>query len=174
MDITDVLGKRRGPQGSDLPDDFDVPDYPPTDEGDDAPGSGDLLAPDPKPRRDKRRNYSGPAKKATAAEKRQINDAMKLMLLTLGGGIAFRDPHCGGAITSNAENIAEKAVPLIARNPAWVAWFCGSTGFLDVMGLLIALRPVAGTVWGHHVTHSIGDEQPGGADDLSVFTAPPL
>lgn len=175
MDITEILGKRQEPTASDLPENLDVPDYPPTDEGDGAPGSADLLTPDPKPRRDRRQTTRAtPAKKATAQEKRQIKDALSLMLLTLGGGISLRDPHCGGAIAGSADNIAEKAVPLIARNPAWVEWFTGTTGFLDVLGLLIALREPASTIWGHHVSHTIGDEHPGGADDLSIFTAPSL
>lgn len=174
MDITEILGRGRGTTDSDLPEDLDVPDYPPTDEGDGAPGPADTLTPDPKPRRDRRTSRPAPAKKATAQEKRQIKDALSLMLLTLGGGISFRDPHCGGAITSSADNIADKAVPLIARNPQWVEWFCGTTGFLDVLGLLIALRETAAVIWGHHVSHTISDEHPGGADDLSIFTAPAL
>lgn len=135
----------------------------------------DVLEPDPKPakRQSKSRSAATSAHKATAAEKRQIKDALTLMQLTLGGGLQFRDPHCGGLILENAENIADKAVPIIARNPRWVEWFCGSAGWLDVMGLLIALRPVLAGVWGHHVTGSVGGES-GDDTDFSAFEAPDL
>lgn len=170
MDVLELLGRDRAEP--ELSGDLAVPDYPPAD--DSAPiYESDLLEPDPAPKHDRKAARSaGPVKKATASQQRQIRDAMELMLITLGGGIAFRDPHCGGSITDNAENIAAKAVPLIARNPRWVEWFCGSTGFLDVMGLLIALRPVGSTFWSHHVSHSI--EAGGEQVDLSRFTAPDL
>lgn len=135
----------------------------------------DVLEPDPKPakRNTKSRPAASSAHKATAAERRQIKDALTLIQLTLGGGLQFRDPHCGGAILENAENIAEKAVPIIARNPRWVEWFCGSAGWLDVFGLLMALRPVVGTFWSHHVTGSLGGESEDAAD-YSGFEAPDL
>lgn len=176
MDIAELLGRSKTDDAPDLPEDLRAPDYPPPNVTDDesVTGGSDLLAPDPKPKRDGRKNRTtaAPAKKATVAQQRQIRDALDLMLTTIGGGIAFRDPHCGGALSDHATNIAEKAVPLIARNPAWVEWFCGSTGFLDVLGLLIALRPVGSTFWGHHVTHTVGEGEAG--VDLSAFTAPNL
>jgi hypothetical protein len=175
MDIAELLGRGKSATDSDLLEDLAVPDYPPADDSEDsAILDGDLLEPDPAPRRDKKALKVGGAlaKKATQAQKRQISDAVEFMLITLGGGLAMRDPHCGGAIADNASNIATRATPLIARNPAWVAWFCGSTGFLDVMGLLMALQPVAATIWGHHVTHTVSEE--GGKVDLSQFTAPDL
>jgi hypothetical protein len=175
MDIAELLGRNRADDASDLPENFSVPDYPPGEDADASPAA-DLLEPDPKPSREARgrkmRPSTTPAKKATAQEKRQIRDALSMMMLTLGGGMAFRDPVCGGAITEHADNIAEKAVPLIARNPAWVEWFCGSTGFLDILGLLIALRPVGATVWSHHVSHST---DAGGAHaDYTNLVAPDL
>lgn len=177
MDIAELLGRNRADSDSDLPEEFSVPDYPPSDGPDDVPETGDVdaLNPDPRPRRDARKSRKSaavPAKKATVAQRKQIEDACSMMLLTLGGGIAFRDPHCGTAITDHADNIANKLVPIIARNPQWVDWFCGTSGWLDVMGLLIALRPVGASFWAHHVTHSIGE----GVEpvDYSQFTAPDL
>lgn len=173
MDIAELLGRSKSHGDSDLPEDFEVPDYPPPEDSDVSPDTFDLLEADPVPHRDRKAlRASAGSKKVTAGQKRQIQDAVQLMLLTLGGGIAFRDAHCGGAITENASNIAAKAAPLISRNPAWVEWFCGSTGFLDVMGLLIALQPVGASIWGHHVTHTV--DTGGGQLDLSRFEAPDL
>lgn len=172
MDIAELLGRSKSHSDSDLPEGLTVPDYPPLEDSDDSPDTFDLLDADPAPRRDRKAlRAAGGSKKTTAGQKRQIQDAVELMLLTFGGGVTFRDAHCGGAITENASNIAAKATPLISRNPAWVEWFCGSTGFLDVMGLLIALRPVGASIWGHHVTHSV---ETGAQLDLSRFTAPDL
>lgn len=136
----------------------------------------DVLAPDPKPakRNAKAKPTGGSTHKATAAEKRQIEDALNLIQLSIGGGLSFRDPHCGGAILEHHENISKKAVPIIARNPAWVAWFCGSAGWLDVFGLIMAAKPVLGAFWGHHVSRSIGGEDDGAAADFSGFAAPDL
>jgi hypothetical protein len=174
MDIAELFGRSKSDERSELPEDFSVPDYPPSDDADASPDLyGDLLESDPAPRRDKRAlRASGGSKKVTVGQKRQIQDALELMLITLGGGVTFRDPHCGGVLTDHAANIAAKATPLISRNPQWVEWFTGSTGFLDVMGLLIALRPVGSSIWGHHVSHTVDTEV--GQLDLSQFTAPDL
>lgn len=173
MDIAELLGRGKGETDSDLPEDAAMPDDPFADDADDQsePLDGDLLEPDPKPKRNKKIAKSA-GRPATIKQKKTIEDAVSLLLTTLGGGIAFRDQHCGGAITDHADNIAAKLVPIIARNPAWVEWFCGSTGFLDVMGLLIALRPVASTMWGHHVTHTVGEGAI--AVDYSKYAAPDL
>lgn len=145
---------------------------------DDISSLDDLLEPDPRPAKRTGRARPGSTKKATAGEKRAIQDSLTMLMGILGGAVSFRDPYCGGALSEQTDDIAAKLVPIIARNPAWVAWFAGSTGFLDVLGLLVALRPVAATVIGHHVTHTIGDDAEGGGGgepgDLSAFTAPTL
>jgi hypothetical protein len=165
----EILGKDWGKpsQAPDVPEDDPAPLDEPT----------DLLEQDPKPakRQGRSKSNASVSHKATAAEKRQIKDALTLIQLTVGGGLQFRDPHCGGAILENADNVAEKAVPIIARNPKWVEWFCGSAGWLDVFGLLMALRPVLGTFWGHHVNHSVGGDGHGDdGTDFSQFEAPDL
>jgi hypothetical protein len=174
MDIAEILGRGKSDTDSDLPEEFQVPDYPPTDDADDASGpvEADLLEPDPAPRRGKKTTRSAPVRKVTLAQKGQIEDACALILTTIGGGISLRDQHCGPALTEHADNAAKKLVPIIARNPRWVEWFCGSTGFLDVMGLVMAFRPVLVTMWSHHVTHTIGE----GVEqlDYSKYAAPDL
>lgn len=167
-ELVEILGREwsKPAEAPDVPEDEQVPDPAPV---------LDVLEPDPKPakRNGRSKSSAASAHKATVAEKRQIKDALYLMQITLGGGLQLRDPHCGAAVVEHAENIADKAVPIIARNPRWVEWFCGSAGWLDVFGLLMAVRPVVGTIWGHHVNHSVGgDDDPAG--DYSQFEAPDL
>lgn len=178
MGISDVLERARliGTPDDDMPSDQDISSL------DEEFGTlDDLLEPDPvpaakQPGAKSRKQRPAIVPKATAAEKRQVKDALTMMQLMIGGGIALRDKHCGPAIVDSAEAVADKAVPIIARNPTWLGWFTGSTGFLDVLGLIIALKPVLGTFWGHHVSHSIGGADGGHdqAEDFSQFTAPEL
>lgn len=161
----------RAPQTPQDTDDVVIPD--------DASALDDLLEPDPKPKKrgsSKIRIGGNPAAKSrvTVAQRKQVTEALELMQMMLGGALSFRDPHCGGAILKQAHEIAEKATPLICRNPAWVAWFTGSAGFLDVLGLIMAIQPVASAVWGHHVTGTIGREEGEHVSDYSQFTAPSL
>ena len=173
MGIHDLIDRvRSGDEITDIPDDLSGLD--------DAEGlapEDDSLPPDPKPgKRRARAPRPAAALKATAAQKRQVEDALVLMQTLLGGGLALRDPICGGAITTSAEQVARSAVPIICRNPTWLAWFTGGTGFLDVVGLLIALRVPVATAWGHHVSHTIGHSHEGEAEpvDYSAFTAPSI
>ncbi len=180
MAMTDLLDRVRSTGGTPDRDpesaDLLVPD--------DASELDDSLPPDPKPgKRTARRRIPRPAAapaKATAVQKRQIEDSLVLLMTVIGGGISLRDRVCGPAITSNAQQVARAAVPIIARNPALMAWFCGGAGFMDIFGLIVALQPVIGTAWGHHVTKSTGHDGhdhgsgEGVPVDYSAFTAPVL
>lgn len=137
----------------------------------------DLLEPDPKPGPAQKAKGIKPPKaplpsKATAAQKRQVQDMLELALKFMGAGVSLRDGHCGGAINEQSQAIAKACVPLVARNPQVLAWFVGGTGFMDWLGLLMALQPVVGTVWGHHITHTVGGEDEEDGVDYSAFTAP--
>lgn len=177
MDVSEILGRARGAGAVD-------PDDAPPAVPDDISSLDDILPADPAPKRAGKATSGwvgpkgkGAAPKVSAAQKREIADALELIQVMLGGTIQMRDQVCGGAIVNNAANVAAKAVPIICRNPAWVAWFTAGTGWMDVLGLVIALREPIATMWSHHVTHTIGHEgeQDAGADDdLSAFTAPEL
>lgn len=177
MDISGILERARL---ADPPSDVPVSDIPDDVSGiDGSTGFDDTLPPDPKPgktRRSRRPRVSKPAApvKATAAQRRQVADALVMIQSIVGGGIQLRDPICGGSIVANAEKVAEKTVPIICRNPLWLEWFTGSAGFLDVMGLAMALRPVLATAWGHHVSHTIGREEDGEPVDYSGYSAPAI
>lgn len=148
----------------------------------DAPVADDILPPDPKPgkkQRATRKSASAiPAKKATAAEKRQVEDALNLILGMAGGGIALRDPVCGGSLLKQQNDIVTSATAIICRNPSWLNWFTGGTGFLDALALFGALLPVGVTAYKHHVSHSIGREGEGGhvdhASAYAAYSAPKL
>lgn len=177
MGITDLL-KEHGLISSDKDPERDSSD---PDESPEETPVDDVLEPDPKPVRcQKKRGLKRPSNgdyKATAAEKKKVKDAVDLSLTILGGGISLRDPHCGGAILACSTEASDKAAAIIARNPAWTAWFVGSTGFLDVLGLLAALAPVGKAFWSHHVTHSVGGEHDHGNDDVpdyAKFHAPEI
>lgn len=134
---------------------------------------GDLLEPDPKPARKGPVKKRQPSTRATAGQKRQIQDALVLMMTIPGGVLQFRDPVCAAALLDNAEEIAAKAVPLITRNPGVMAWFLGNGApWMDWVALALALQPVAATIWGHHVSKSIGHDHEGeqGAADYSQYT----
>jgi hypothetical protein len=134
----------------------------------------DLLADDPKPVRGRaagRRN--APPKKLTIKQTRELRDQVLMMIEFPAGLWSMRDPVCAGAIQDQAETIADRLVPIIARSPAMLAWFTGSTApYMDWFALAMALRPVASTVWAHHVSHSIGHQEEQDATDFSAYAAP--
>lgn len=131
----------------------------------------DILPSDPKPGKKTRprRVPPTPGKKATVAEKKQVEENLNLFL-TLTGAISLRDPVCGGAIQQQKDAIVEAATKIICRNPAMLAWFVGSTGFMDFLALGAALAPVVTTVYKHHVSHSIGVEG-GHVDHATAYSA---
>jgi hypothetical protein len=172
MGISDLLDRARLVM---MPDEESLPPVP--DDASSLLEDEDVLPPDPKPGKPRRAKSTraGAWGKATAAQKRQVADALFLIQSIIGGGLQLRDPVCGGAILENAQNVADKAVPIICRNPAWLRWFTESTGFLDVIALLVALQPVGATIWRHHVTHTVSHEEGGeSAVDYSAYAVPSL
>lgn len=173
MGLQDILDRARF---TETPDDsaplaVDIPD--------DASAIDDILPADPKPGKARKTRVRPPRTmpgKATAAQKRQVEDAIEMMLSLLGGGLSFRDEICGPAITGQAKAVAKAASPIICRNPAMLAWFVGGTGFLDAMALITACWPIGQTIWQHHVTHGIGHDEDGEGQgvDYSAYAAPAL
>lgn len=138
-------------------------------------GEDDALEPDPKPVRKggptKRRQ---PTARVTAGQRRQVQDALVLLMTIPGGILQMRDPICAAAVLDNADAIAAKAVPLITRSPAALAWFIGSAApWMDWIALISAMAPVVSTIWGHHVTKTIDHDHEGGlGGDFSQYSAP--
>lgn len=135
------------------------------------------LPKDPPAARKKSRTVRMPEGKvkATAAEKRQVKDAMALIVKVPAGIWAMRDPHCGTALQEQADDIIKAAVPIICRNPTMLRWFTATNApWLDMVALISAFGPFIATVWGHHVTHTVGElPQDGGQGvDLSSYAVP--
>lgn len=139
----------------------------------------DVLPPDPKPgKRTGRTRTRRPATttKATTAQRKQVEDALLLLMTVIGGGVSLRDRVCGPAITGQAEAVAKAAAPIVCRNPAMLAWFVGGAGFMDFFAVVVALQPIIGTAWSHHVTKGGGHQGHEGHEgvpvDYSAYTAP--
>jgi hypothetical protein len=173
--IGDLLSKLGGDSDTDeldVPDDLSALDDDPDAEPDDA------LPADPAPRRRRAGARPAVAGKATAADRRKVKDALTLMFRVVAGGVAMRDPVCGGAAVEACDATVAAVVPIICRNPGMLAWFTASNApFMDILALLVALQPVVTTVWAHHVTHTIGPGHPAAAGgepvDLSAYTSGP-
>lgn len=170
-ELAERLGlSRPGPD----PGDDDLVDVP--DDASELLGDGrddDALPEDPKPARKKGRlRMPEGTVKATAAEKRQVKDALGLLIKVPAGIWEMKDPHCGGALKDQADDIIKSALPMICRHPGALRFFTSANApWLDILGLMMAFAPVASTVYGHHVKHTIGEE--GGPDvDLSAYAAP--
>lgn len=140
---------------------------------------GDLLPKDPKPARAsedpkvaKEAISRAMPQKATRAQQKEIRDALVMMITLPAATLAFKDPICGSAILDHADNVADKLVPIVCRNPALMRWFTSGSGYMDYFALAMAVSPIVKTVYGHHVSHSIGHENLNRASDFTDYRAP--
>lgn len=135
----------------------------------------DVLPPDPAPaRRTKPTKTTKPAPaKVTAGTKRQVTDAVKILLLFPAGAWALRDERCGGTALSIVDDVTTAAVPIICRNPKALAFFTEGTAWLEWLALFSALSPLARDVWAHHIAGTVGDDQ---AEDVDYaqYAAPTI
>lgn len=143
------------------------------------PDDPDRLAPDPQPSRRSRkgRRTQRPASgKVSKAETDQVRDALTVLYTPAAWGVRLKDPHCGGALLEQRDDIIKAMVPIVCRNPAMLAFFTAANApWMDYLALASALGPLAKTVWSHHVTHTIGhddDTQGEVPVDLSAYSAP--
>lgn len=161
--IKSHISEAPGPEDVHIPDDLSELD--------------DVLPPDPPPaRRTKGSKTAKPAPaKVTVGTKRQITDAVKILLLFPAGAWALRDEKCGGTALSIVDNVTAAAVPIIARNPAAVAFFTEGTAWLEWLALFSALSPLARDVWSHHIVGRDEDEdsEPE-VTDYAQYAAPSL
>lgn len=145
----------------------------------------DALEPDPTPD-----SYEEPKKKSkvpqlkprqspmeavklTKKQKDELAASVEMLFATPGILLTFAgDPVCGGALSDNAGNIADKLVPIICRNPRMVEWFMAGGNVMDYVALAQAVLPIGVTVYQHHVSKSIGHDHEEGYDDLSAYSAP--
>lgn len=163
-------------------DDVDVPDDASELTGADGPGpdDADQLAPDPQPSRRSRKGRrtaraANAGGRATKADQDQVRDALTMLYSLPAWGLRIRDPHCGGALLDQRDDIVKAMVPIVCRNPAMLAFFTAANApWMDYLALIQALMPVGQTIWSHHVTHTIGQDHGAGEVpvDLSAYAAP--
>lgn len=130
------------------------------------PEAGDLLEPDPKPDRKRAPRVREPGRgKATAAQRRQVEDALVILMSLPAAGWSLRDPHCGQAAVDAVKPTAKALVPIVCRNPAWLSWFTSGSGWMDWLGVAIALKGLGQAVWSHHVAKTVAPAPDGGGED---------
>lgn len=175
MAISDVLDRLtpRQVDDSDDPSGGAPDDLSSLDDGGEASSSGDALTPDPKPARRKSKMSAAASApgKVTIGQKKQVRDALLLLMTPAAGFWSMRDPHCGGTAFAQREAIVDAMVPIICRNANMLRWFTASNApWLDYLALLTALQPVGVSVWQHHVKKTL-DDAGGGPVDLSAYVA---
>lgn len=137
---------------------------------------GDLLQKDPKPNREAEKEIAKEERRAAPtrvlkAQQKEIKDTLVMLISLPAATLLFKDPICANAILDNVDNVAEKLVPIICRNPTMLRWFTEGGGYMDYFALAMACAPIAKTVYTHHVSKSIGHEdelQP----DFTDYRAP--
>jgi hypothetical protein len=131
----------------------------------------DILPPDPKPARKASPKAAPP--RVNAQVRKQLKDSLYMMIAIPAGIVAVRDPICGGAVLEHVDNVIDRLIPIVCRNPAMLRWFTEGAGYMDWLGLAAAVAPIAQVVWSHHVTGSLHEEdEEDAADDYSRYAAP--
>lgn len=101
-----------------------------------------------------------PGDKLPVAVKKDIEEKCDFLLTILGMGWQSRDPICGGEFADRTDQIAQKLVPLIAKNATLLKFFTSSGQFSAALELAIVLYPIGKTVAQHHIFKTIGHEEP--------------
>lgn len=120
----------------------------------------DNIGADPDPSDDgSRRTYRKPSQRI----QKEVQDTVEAYLAMIFTGWAMKDPVCGTVALDITPNVAEKAVPLLCRNPKIVSYLTKGNNFKDVMDFIIAVLPLVQIAYAHHLSHTVGvgpDEQP--------------
>lgn len=173
-----------GPEDDiDLEEEFDLgeppelPGQPPWDGNGGGPDWTDEIPPD-EPPADLGQPKSGPRKrgqpKVTTGIRKDINAKISLGLELPGRIWQARDPWCGGAFIHQRPAIADALTDIVCDSADLVEWFTGpASGFMKYLKLAAALQPVAVVVYGHHVAHTIGEDEQGQPQerDMSRYAA---
>lgn len=105
--------------------------------------------------------------RVTAALRKDVQAKTALLLAMGAGAWQMRDEHCGSVMLESVPEVSKSLADIFCDSPEIVRWFSAGTGYLKWLNLAAALQPVAGAVWGHHVTHSIATEDA----DWSAYAA---
>jgi Lsr2 protein len=133
------------------------------------PDAGQVFATgdkDPRSARSRQKPRAGDTG-PTAQVRADIQGKTAFMLSMPAAAWASRDPYCGKVALEQVPAISGALATLFCQSPEIVEWFTGKGGnFMAWLDLAAALQPVVTTVLGHHVLHSIG-EQEGGAGEAA-------
>ena len=88
--------------------------------------------------------------KITTGVRKDVEGKLAFMLLMTSNAVQIADPVCGGVLAQQSGEIAEKLTPILCQSPAVVQWFQKGTSIIMYVDLLMALAPVATTVFAHH------------------------
>ena len=100
------------------------------------------------------------APRVTATIRKDINAKISLGLELPGRIWQARDPWCGSAFIHQRATIADALTDIVCDSADLVDWFTGPAGgFMKYLKLAAALQPVTVVVYGHHVAHTVGEEQ---------------
>ena len=117
------------------------------------------IGPDPDPSdTGSRTNYQ---RRVSARIQKEIQETVEAYIGIFSTGWALKDPVCGNVALEITPNIAEKAVPLLCRNPKIVSYLSKGNNFKDIMDFVLAILPLIQVVYAHHMSHTIstGPEQ---------------
>ena len=108
---------------------------------------------------DKAGDRAGPGIASPVKITKAVRDdvAGKLTLMLTFPVMAWQtvDPLCGGEAADRLDRIVQTAVPLICQSPDAVKMFTKGTTYMLWLEFLMAITPVAGTVYQHHIAHTI-------------------
>lgn len=111
------------------------------------------IGPDPEPSDEAKTRGTV---RVTLKVKREMQESIEAYLALGAGMFAMSDPLCGGALVDQSQLIAEKLVPILARNQTAVRYFRSSSTFKESMDLILVLWPVAAMIGKHHIFHTVG------------------
>jgi len=121
------------------------------------------------PDRGKAKPISYPGGKIPEALHQDLKDKLDFLLTLIGTGWETRDPICGPEFTARSDQIAEKLIPIIARNPELLKWLTREGNVSAWLDLAITLLPIAKIAAQHHLTHTIGQEEPNQSEQLTQY-----
>lgn len=101
-------------------------------------------------RRQKAESKRGPGRPPNTSIRKQIVDEVNAMILLIGVPVSMRDPHCGGALVQQANDIAEALADIAMKNDALRRILLSGGDAMMYFKLATALMPVGVTVYQHH------------------------
>lgn len=127
---------------------------------------------DPAPARpDKAAPVPEPVGKVTPAMRNRIGAEVEMYVDFLTLPLLAADPVCGQAIADQAAPIGKAIAKILTRYPELAHKFVASGAIADWIGLGIALKPVAVTIYEHHFSGKHEEHAP---DDVIPDTFDPF